>query len=103
MGRGPQTPSFHMNNYSVKIVRANADADQTLLGVHLGQLCIYKGIPVNKVADDLNVSKAVVYKWFTGKHDVGKHLRQKVEAYCEVLLNSLPGASTNNPCPDSTS
>lgn len=92
-----------MNNYSVKIVKANASADQSLLGVHLGHLCIYKGIPVNKVADDLNVSKAVVYKWFTGKHDVGKHLRQKVEAYCNAILDTLPGVNSNTPCPDLTS
>lgn len=81
-----------MDNYSVKVVKANAQADESLLGVRLGRFCIANNISVIQVANALDVSKAVVYKWFTGKSDVGKHLRQKVEAY----LEETPGALNTN-------
>jgi len=70
-----------MQNYSVKVVKLNAEADSTLLGVKLGRVCIAAGVPVQQVSHTLNVSKSVVYKWFTGRGEVGKHLREKVEAY----------------------
>lgn len=72
--------------YSAKIIRLNANADPTLLGVSLGRLCIYRQIPVAQVCRDLDVSKAAVYRWFTGKYEVGKHLRPKVEAYYRSTL-----------------
>lgn len=74
--------------YSAKIVRLNAYADPSLLGVSLGRLCIDRQIPVNRVCKDLDVSKAAVYRWFIGKHEVGKHLRPKVQAYIRSALSS---------------
>jgi transcriptional regulator with XRE-family HTH domain len=70
-----------MNSYSVKIVQLNAQANQELLGVQLGRLCISNNISVIQVAKHLDVTKAAVYKWFAGKADIGKHLREKVLAY----------------------
>ena len=70
-----------MDSYSVKIVRLNTEANQELLGVQLGRLCISNGISVIQVAKDLDVTKAAVYRWFAGKVDIGKHLREKVLAY----------------------
>ena len=72
--------------YSAKIIRLNADADATMLGVQLGRLCIYRKHPVSQVCADLDVSKAAVYRWFSGKHEVGKHLRSKVLTYYRQLL-----------------
>ena len=72
--------------YSVKTVRLNADADPEMLGVQLGRLCIYLDKPVADVAQDLGVTKTVLYNWFAGKHDVGKHLRDKVIAYYRSIL-----------------
>lgn len=72
--------------YSAKIIRLNADADPDLLGVALGRLCIYRQIPVIQVCRDLDVSKAAVYRWFTGRQGIGKHLRTKVEAYYRSTL-----------------
>jgi hypothetical protein len=72
--------------YTLKIIKLNANADSTLLGVSLGRLCIYRGVPVNKICRDLDVSKAAVYRWFAGKHEVGKHLRSKVDAYYRLIL-----------------
>lgn len=86
-------------SYTAKIVRLNADADQSLLGVQLGRLCIYRQVPVADVAEALNVTKAAVYRWFSGKRDVSKHLRERVLAYYRSTLPrrephpaSFPGA-----------
>lgn len=80
-----------MQDYSVKIVQLNEQADSNLLGVQLGRACIQNNIPVATVAHTLNVSKSVVYKWFTGRGEVGKHLRDKVEAY----YRSIPPAAAS--------
>lgn len=72
--------------YSAKIIRLNADADPVLIGVALGRLCIYRQVPVARVCQDLDVSKATVYRWFSGKREVGKHLRAKVLAYYRSTL-----------------
>jgi hypothetical protein len=71
--------------YSAKIIRLNSEADPALRGVALGRLCIRLNVPVSKVCADLDVSKATVYRWFTGQREVGKHLAVKVAAYYERL------------------
>jgi hypothetical protein len=75
--------------YTTKIIRRNADADPSLLGVQLGRLCIHRLIPVNQVAADLGVTKTAIYLWFSGQRDVSKHLRSKVLAYYRSTL-ALP-------------
>lgn len=75
-------------SYNVKTVRLNAAADGELLGVQLGRLTIHRNIPVAVVAQELGVTRAVVYNWISGKHDVGKHLREKVLAYYRTLLQT---------------
>lgn len=85
-------------SYSKKIARLNASADPQLLGVQLGQQCIAHGIPVIRVCRELDVSKAAVYRWFTGKHEVNKHLRPKVTAYYRSTFSSSQTAPA--PCPN---
>lgn len=72
-------------SYTSKIKALNALADDSMLGVRLGRFCISTAMPVVEVAAELDVSKTVVYNWFTGRRDVGKHLRQKVEGYYNRL------------------
>lgn len=67
------------------------DADPHLLGVQLGRYCIEHNVSVLRVCKDLDVSKAAVYRWFTGKHEVSKHLRLKVVAYYRSILH--PGSA----------
>ena len=74
-----------MSSNSIKILKANSNADINLLGVQLGSLCISKDIPVNAIAAFLGVSKSVVYRWFIGKHDISKHLRDKVQKYYDAI------------------
>ena len=78
-------------SYTIKIATLNAAANQSLLGVQLGRFCIEHNIPARKVASDLDVSKSVVYSWFTGGNDIGKHLRPKVESYYHALPSLVAG------------
>jgi hypothetical protein len=52
--------------YSIKLVEANQQADESHLGVQLGRKCIEHGIPVSKAADDLGATRQTVYNWFCG-------------------------------------
>lgn len=82
-----------MQGYSLNIYNANKAADQNLLGVQLGEVCIRMGIPAKDVAKKLQVSRAVVYLWFSGSNEVSKHLRDRVETY----YRSLPGTGPYTP------
>ena len=53
--------------YTIRIVKANAAADDISLGVKLGRFCISKDIPVSHVAEFFGVSRMTVYKWFVGE------------------------------------
>lgn len=60
--------------YSLLTVDAIRRADQRLLGVQLGQICVKNDIPVNDVAEFFKVSRMTVYSWFKGTAVVsGKH------------------------------
>lgn len=60
--------------YSTLIVQEIEDANQNLLGVKLGKICVNKDIPVTDVAEFFGVSRVTVYAWFRGKTVVsGKH------------------------------
>lgn len=60
--------------YSLLTVEAIRRADQRLLGVQLGQICVKNDIPVNDVAEFFGVSRMTVYSWFKGTAVVsGKH------------------------------
>ena len=79
------------NNYSTKIVARNYAADQTMLGVRLGRVCIANNVPATVIAKQLNVTKNTIYKWFTGEFNVSKHLADKVKLYLETTpVNSVP-------------
>ena len=56
-----------IRGYTIRIVRANAAADQNGLGVRLGKFCIDKDIPVSHVAKFFGVSRMTIYKWFAGE------------------------------------
>lgn len=74
-----------MRSYSVKVAQLNAAANQDLLGVQLGRLCISNNIPVTEVCEALNVTKSAVYRWFAGEVDISKHLRDRALAYYRSL------------------
>ena len=60
--------------YSISMAEGIKAADQKLIGVQLGRVCINKDIPVSDVASFFGVSRMTVYSWFRGKSIVsGKH------------------------------
>jgi len=60
--------------YSTLMLQEVKDANQNLLGVKLGLICVERDIPVTDVAEFFGVSRVTVYAWFRGKAVVsGKH------------------------------
>jgi len=53
--------------YSLDFAQAVQAADQRLIGVKLGALCISKRISVREVAARMRVTRQTVYWWFTGE------------------------------------
>jgi predicted transcriptional regulator len=63
-----------MAGYSTLTAREIREANQSLLGVKLGMICLDRDIPVTDVAEFFGVSRVTVYSWFRGKAVVsGKH------------------------------
>jgi hypothetical protein len=69
--------------YSQRLVDANRTADPSSWGVLLGAKCIELGIPVNEVAERVNVSRATVYNWFWG-------VRAPSAYHCQRIATLLP-------------
>ena len=65
--------------YTTKFIKAVNEADQTKLGVQLGQICIKNDIPVVDVAEFLKVTRMTVYHWFKGKTNVVNNHKEVVE------------------------
>lgn len=53
--------------YSTLTVRKIYEADDSLLGVKLGRLCIERDIPIADVAEYFSVSRVTIYSWFRGE------------------------------------
>lgn len=63
-----------MAGYSTLTAREIREANQNLLGVKLGMICLARDIPVTDVAEFFGTSRVTVYSWFRGKTVVsGKH------------------------------
>lgn len=77
--------------YSLRIVRANEQADPSNIGVLLGRLCIKKEIPVSQVAEFLNVSRMSVYNWFCGRGFPRKKMQLKIKEILEKLGDAQGG------------
>lgn len=66
--------------YSRLTEEAIRRADQSLLGVKLGQICLRNDIPVTDVAEFFKVSRVTVYSWFKGTAVVsGKHAERMIK------------------------
>lgn len=73
------------NRYSLNIVLANQEAEQTRLGVKLGKKCIKLGVSVAKVAGTLGVSRQTVYNWFIGAYDPKPELTDDIKDLIRTL------------------
>ena len=71
--------------YSLRVMRANEQADPSSIGVLLGRLCINKEIPVVDVADFFGVSRMTIYSWFSGSGRPRKKHEEKIQTIIEKL------------------
>jgi hypothetical protein len=65
--------------YSLRIIRSNQSADEQLLGVKLGRICIQKEYSVREIAEYFGVSRMTIYKWFTGEWKPRQSHCEKIE------------------------
>ena len=75
--------------YSTRLIELNNNADDQLLGVRLGRVCIANDVPVLAVAMALGVSRQTVYNWLSDGEVMGAY-RPPVER----LINILQTAKT---------
>lgn len=71
--------------YSLRIMRANEQADPSNIGVLLGRLCIKKEIPVVEVAQFFDVSRMTIYNWFCGQGRPRKQMEEKIREVIRKL------------------
>lgn len=69
--------------YSKRLALANAEADDSNLGVYLGRYCIENEIPVSSVAEYFSVSRQTVYNWFLGEVEPRPDMQQLIKIYIE--------------------
>jgi DNA-binding XRE family transcriptional regulator len=74
-----------MRGYSLRIADAVRDGDDALPWVKLGKMCIDRGIPVDTVAKELEVSRQSVYAWFLGRSTPGGDSLLRITAYLDSL------------------
>lgn len=75
--------------YSLRVARANEQADPSNIGVLLGRLCIAKEIPAAQVAEFFNVSPMTIYNWFKGLHAPRTEQKEQIQK----VIDSLNGKS----------
>lgn len=66
--------------YTTRVDSLNKEADQSLLGVRLGRVCIKHDVPVAEMASQLGVSRQTIYNWFTGAFEPNSELTVYIEA-----------------------
>lgn len=71
--------------YSARLIKTNADADASRLGVALGRACIALDIPVTNISERLGVSKQTVYNWFMGSYDPHPSFTEAIHSMLATL------------------
>ena len=74
--------------YSLRIVRANEQADPSSIGVALGKICIKREIPASDVANYFKVSRMTVYNWFSGASRPQKRLHDNIQQIIEKFSDT---------------
>jgi predicted DNA-binding protein YlxM (UPF0122 family) len=71
--------------YSIALAEEIKAADQKLIGVQLGRVCLTKDIPVSDVAEFFRVSRMTVYSWFKGESEVSSRYSEKMQKLLEKI------------------
>jgi hypothetical protein len=71
--------------YTLSIIRKNAEADQSKIGVQLGRVCISKNVPVQTVASYFGMTRSGIYYWFSGEREPRKVAAQEIKDFIQNL------------------
>ena len=71
--------------YSIALATDIKAANQKLMGVQLGRVCLSKDIPVSDVAEFFKVSRMTVYSWFKGESIVSSKHADKMQKLLDKM------------------
>ncbi len=64
--------------YSTLFIRKVEEADQGDLVIQFANACIDRELPIAEIARRMEVTRATVYNWFTGKSSPRVHQQEKI-------------------------
>ena len=64
--------------YSTLFIRKVEEADQGTLVIQFANACIDRELPIAEIARRMEVTRATVYNWFTGKSSPRVHQQEKI-------------------------
>jgi DNA-binding phage protein len=64
--------------YTTLFIRKVEEADQGDLVIQFANACIDRELPISEVARRMEVTRATVYNWFTGKSSPRVHQQEKI-------------------------
>lgn len=70
--------SSHSRGYSTLFIRKVDEADQGDLVRQYAHACIDRNLPIMEVARRMEVTRATIYNWFTGKASPRAHQQEKI-------------------------
>lgn len=70
--------SSHSRGYSTLFIRKVDEADQGDLVRQYAHACIDRNLPIMEVARRMEVTRATIYNWFTGKSSPRAHQQEKI-------------------------
>lgn len=68
----------HSRGYSTLFIRKVEEADQGDLVIQFASACIGRELPIAEVARRMEVTRATIYNWFTGKSSPRAHQQEKI-------------------------
>lgn len=64
--------------YSTLFIRKVGEADQGDLVIQFANECIDRELPIAEIALRMEVTRATIYNWFTGKSSPRAHQQEKI-------------------------
>jgi DNA-binding phage protein len=70
--------SRNSRGYSTLFIRKVEEADQGNLVIQFANACIDRELPIAEIARRMEVTRATIYNWFTGKSSPRVHQQEKI-------------------------
>jgi transcriptional regulator with XRE-family HTH domain len=70
--------SSNSRGYSTLFIRKVGEADQGDLVIQFANACIDREIPIVEIAERMEVTRATIYNWFTGKSSPRAYQQEKI-------------------------